>query len=327
MWPFLDAAVRRVAGRRSQATAESGSGGLGGETGDIAELMRQVRRIEIRTRHLVADTFAGEYHAVFKGRGMAFDEVRPYQPGDEVRTIDWNVTARMGEPFVKRFVEERELTVMLAVDASGSFDVGSVRRVKRALAAELAAVLAFAATTNHDKVGLVIFTDEVELLIPPRKGRRHVLRLVRELLAYRPQRRGTDLRVALDTVNRVLKRRAIVFLVSDFLADPAGFRRTLVASSRRHDVIAVRLRDPHEADLPAVGLVAFEDAESGAVVTVDTSDPGWRAAFSDRAERDAAAVRRGLADAGVARIDVSTADDYAAALTAFFERRERRRRR
>lgn len=327
MWPFLDALARRAPRRGARAVDAVTPAAAVDGAGDIAELMRQVRRIEIRTRHLVADTFAGEYHAVFKGRGMAFDEVRPYQPGDEVRTIDWNVTARMGEPFVKRFVEERELTVMLAVDASGSFDVGSVRRLKRALAAELAAVLAFAATTNNDKVGLVIFTDQVERLIPPRKGRRHVLRLVRELLAFRPRHRGTDLRLGLDTVNRVLKRRAIVFLVSDFLTDPAAYRATLVASARRHDMVAVRLHDPLEAEIADVGLVAFEDAESGAVTTVDTSDPAWRTAFADTVIARAATVRRTLVDAGVDRIEVSTTDDYAGALTAFFERRGRRARR
>jgi len=288
------------------------------------ELMRQVRRIEIRTRHLVDDSFAGEYHAIFKGRGMSFDEVRPYLPGDEVRSIDWNVTARTGEPYVKRYVEERELTVMLVVDASGSFDFGSVGRFKRELAAELAAVLAFAATTNHDKVGLLLFSDHVERLIPPRKGRRHVLRLVRELLAFRPAGRGTDLRLALDTAGRVLRRRAIVFLLSDFLADPAGYRAPLVVANRRHDVIAVALGDPLEREIGDVGLIALEDAETGAMAWVDTGDRAWRRAFADRAARRAAATQRALVDAGVDRIQVSTSADYTAALTAFFERRARR---
>ena len=185
-----------------------------------SELMSKIRRIEIRTRRLVNDSFAGDYHSVFKGRGMAFDEVRPYSPGDEIRTIDWNVTARTGEAYVKQFTEERELTVMLVVDMSGSGDFGSVNRFKRELAAELTAVLAFAATTNNDKVGLLIFTDRVELYIPPRKGRRHILRLIRELLAFQPQNRGTDIKLALDTVNQMLQRRGIIFLVSDFLDDP-----------------------------------------------------------------------------------------------------------
>ena len=209
-----------------------------------ADLMNKIRRIEIRTRRLVNDSFAGEYHSVFKGRGMEFDEVRPYQIGDEIRTIDWNVTARTGEPYVKRFVEERELTVMLVVDASASENFGSVNRFKRELAAELTAVLSFAATTNNDKVGLLIFTDQVELFIPPRKGRKHVLRLIRELLAFEPQSKGTDIKMALDQVNQILKRRSIIFLVSDFMADPKSYRQALSVTNRRHDLIAVDLQRP-----------------------------------------------------------------------------------
>ena len=215
-----------------------------------AELFQKIRQIEIHTRKLVNDSFAGEYHSVFKGRGMEFDEVRPYTPGDEIRTIDWNVTARTGEPFVKRYVEERELTVMLVVDASGSENFGSVQRFKRELAAELTAVLAFAATNNNDKVGLMIFSDRIELLIPPRKGRKHVLRLIRELLAFEPKGSGTDIQLALDTLNRVVKRRSILFLVSDFIADPESYRKALAVTNRRHDVIAMDLHDPLEMDIP-----------------------------------------------------------------------------
>lgn len=312
------------------STAVRPAPGLSGGASDpepglsTAELMRKVRRIEIHTRHLVADTFAGEYHAIFKGRGMAFDEVRPYQPGDEVRSIDWNVTARMGEPFVKRYVEERELTVMLLVDASGSFDFGSAESFKRDRAAELAAVLAFAATTNNDKVGLLIFSDRVELMIPPRKGRRHVLRLVRELLAFRPAGRGTDLALALETLNRSRKRRAIVFLVSDFLAPPETYRRALTAGNRRHDLVAVQLRDPLETRIAPLGLMALEDAETGAVAWVDTADPAWQAAHAAQAAARASALRKLFLDAGVDRIAVSTADDYTAELTRFFQRRARR---
>ena len=209
-----------------------------------AELIRKTRHIEFYTRHLVNDALAGRYQAIFKGHGIEFSELRPYQAGDEVRSIDWNVTARMGFPYVKRHVEERELTVMLVVDASASSDFGTVGRFKAELVAELAAVLSFAATTSNDKVGLLIFTDRVELFIPPRKGRRHVTRLIRDLLAFQPEGRGTDIRHALETINHVLKRRSIIFLVSDFLADPESYRRLLFVTNRRHDVVAIDLHDP-----------------------------------------------------------------------------------
>jgi len=290
-----------------------------------SELFRKIRHIEIRTRRLVNDSFAGEYQAVFKGRGMEFDEVRPYQPGDEIRSIDWNVTARMGEPFVKRYVEERELTVMLVVDASGSGDFGSVRRFKRELAAELAAVLSFSATTNNDKVGLLIFTDQIELYIPPRKGRKHVLRVIRELLAFQPAGRGTDIKLALDTVNRVLKRRSIVFLISDFLADPQTFRRSLFVTNRRHDVIAIDLHDPLETQIAPVGLLTLTDAETGAVVQADTANRGWQRAFVRRVDDHRRAVRQVFTQAQTDRIRIATTDDYVAALTAFFKKRARRR--
>ena len=278
-------------------------------------------------KRLVDQSFGGEYHSVFKGRGMAFDEVRPYQPGDEVRTIDWNVTARTGEPHIKRFVEERELTVLLVVDVSGSFDVGSRGRFKRELAAELGAVLAFAATTNHDRVGLVLFSDQVELLVPPRKGRRHVLRLVRELLATRPRGRGTDLRLAIDTARRVLDHRGIVFVISDFQGDPSPYRRALAMLGRRHDVVAVELRDPLEAELPAVGLLRLTDAETGATVVADTASRRWRAAHAAARAAQRAALAAALRDAGVDRVAVTTGVDYAPALATFFQRRARARRR
>jgi len=290
-----------------------------------SELFQKIRHIEIRTRRLVNDSFGGDYQAVFKGRGMEFDEVRPYTPGDEIRAIDWNVTARMGEPFIKRYVEERELTVMLAVDASGSGDFGSVNRFKRELAAELAAVLSFSATTNNDKVGLLIFTDRIELFIPPRKGRKHVLRVIRELLAFQPKRRGTDIKLALDTVNRVLKRRSIVFLISDFLAEPETFRRPLYVTNRRHDVVAIDLHDPLETHIAPVGLLALEDAETGALVWVDTAGRAWQRAFVRRVDDHRAAVRQLFTQARVDRIRISTADDYVSALTAFFKKRAKRR--
>ncbi len=288
------------------------------------DLMNKIRHIELRTRRLVNDSFAGEYHSVFKGRGMEFDEVRLYQPGDEIRTIDWNVTARTGSAYVKRYVEERELTVMLVVDMSASEDFGSVNRFKRELAAEITAVLSFAATTNNDKVGLLIFTDQIELFIPPRKGRKHVLRLVRELLAFEPQGKGTDIKLALDTVNQILKRKSILFLVSDFLADPNGYRKELSMSNKRHDVIAVDLSDPMESGIVNVGLVAMEDPETGRVAWVDTADKGWRDAFHARLAQQEAAKKRAFMQTGVDRIDIQTNEDYTAPLTTFFQQRSQR---
>src|SRR5512147_1124073 len=217
------------------------------------EQLKAVRKIQIRTSHLVSDLFAGQYQSVFKGRGMEFAEVRLYQPGDDVRTIDWNVTARTGTPHVKRFAEERELTVMLVVDASGSTVFGSRRQTKQALAAELGALLAFSAITNNDKVGLLMFTERIELAVPPRKGTRHVLRVIREILSHRPAGRGTDIPAALEHLRRVTRRRTVLFLVSDFLTP--GWKRALRLASRRHDVVAVVLEDPREALLPDVGLV------------------------------------------------------------------------
>ena len=288
------------------------------------ELMNKIRRIEIRTRRLVNDSFAGEYHSIFRGRGMEFDEVRPYLPGDEVRTIDWNVTARTGQPYVKRYVEERELTVMLLVDASGSGDFGSEGKFKRELAAEIASVLSFSATTNKDKVGLMIFTDKVELHIPPRKGRRHVLRLIRELLAFEPEGDGTDIKLALDSINQILKRRSIVFLVSDFLAEPESYKKSLHMTNRKHDVIAVDLHDPLETDIANVGLLALEDAESDEVVWVDTSDPAWRKSFAQQTDRFGAAKNKVLANAGVDQVRIHTDQDYVKALTLFFQKRAKR---
>jgi uncharacterized protein (DUF58 family) len=288
------------------------------------DLIKKIRHIEIRTKRLVNDSFAGEYHSIFKGRGMEFEEVRPYQPGDDIRTIDWNVTARTGEPYVKRFVEERELTVMLMVDASASENFGSVQRFKRELAAELTAVLSFAATTNNDRVGLLIFTDRVELFIPPRKGRKHVLRLLRELLAFEPQHTGTDIKLALDAVNHVMKRRGIVFLVSDFMAVPESYRTAMAVTNRRHDLIAVDLHDPLESSMGSVGLLALEDPETGEIAWVDTSSREWSDAFRQRMEAVRSGTTRAFRQAGVDRIDVATDRDYVAPLTAFFQERYRR---
>jgi uncharacterized protein (DUF58 family) len=288
------------------------------------ELMKKIRHIEIRTRRLVNDSYAGEYHSIFKGRGIEFDEVRPYQIGDEVRSIDWNVTARSGEPYIKRYVEERELTVMLVVDASGSEDFGSVKKFKRELAAEITAVLSFAATTNNDKVGLLIFTDRIELFIPPRKGRRHVLRLIRELLAFEPKSRGTDIKKALDNVNQILKRRSIIFLISDLMAKPESYRKALNVTNRRHDVIAVDLHDPLESTIANVGLLTLEDPESGEIIWVDTSDRTWRNAYQERIQLLGVKKARLFKVTGVDRIEIGTDEDYTIPLTNFFRERARR---
>ena len=279
------------------------------------EQLKTVRKIQIRTSHLVTDLFAGQYQSAFKGRGMEFAEVRLYQPGDEIRTIDWNVTARTGMPHVKRYAEERELTVMLLVDASASTVFGSVRQTKSALAAELGALFAFSAITNNDKVGLVIFTDRIELALPPRKGTHHVLRV-------RPVGRGTNISAALEHLARVTKRRCVVFIVSDFL-DP-GCRQALRMASRRHDVIAVVLEDPREAALPAVGLVELEEAETGERYVVDTGNLRVREAFARQAAVARAERDRGLRAADVDAIVVQTDRPYTEALLRFFRMRERR---
>lgn len=291
------------------------------------ELIKKIRRIEIRTRRLVNDSFAGEYHAIFKGRGMEFDEVRPYQPGDEVRTIDWKVTARVGEPFVKRYIEERELTVMLLVDASASGQFGTANRFKREIAAELAAVLAFSAISNNDKVGVLFFTDRIELFIPPRKGRRHVLRLIRDVLAFEPTGQRTDLKLGLDTINHLLKHSSIVFLISDFLTPPESYSSALQICNRRHDCIAITLTDQREQEWPNVGLIALEDAETGQVRWVDTGSRRWRQAFVHRVNELQVARERVFRKAQVDRIDITTDAEYVTPLTTFFEKRAKRLRR
>src|SRR6185437_1313671 len=244
------------------------------------EVLRQIRRLQLKARRAVEDLLGGEYHSVFKGTGLAFEEVREYQPGDDVRTIDWNVTARMGQPFIKRFVEERELTMLLAVDVSASQRFGTRQLTKRAVAAELAALLALCAVSNNDRVGLVAFTESVERFVPPNKGPRHVLRLLRDILAFEPQKRGTDLSAALDYLNKMQRRRAIVFLVSDFLV--SGFETAFRRAARKHDLIAVRTTDPRELDWPAAGLIRVEDAETGRQMVIDTSNRSFREVFEAR---------------------------------------------
>jgi len=292
-----------------------------------ADLAARIRQIEIYTSRLVDGPFAGEYRSIFKGHGMEFDEVRPYQIGDEVRMIDWNVTARVGQPYVKQHVEERELTVMLIVDASASEDFGSVKRFKRDLAAELVAALCMTAILNHDRVGLILFTDQLELTIPPRKGRKHALRVIREVLAFEPQSRGTDISMALDAVNHILKRRTIVFLISDFLTDPESFRKQLGITNRRHDTIAIDLQDPLERQLSDVGIVALEDPESGQIAWVDTSNKAWRRAFAEKAQAVEDAKRHVFQEAGVDRIIVNTHQDSIKPLANYFKERAGRIRR
>jgi uncharacterized protein (DUF58 family) len=294
------------------------------------EILRKVRRIEIRTNRLVTDTLAGQYHSVFKGRGMNFDAVREYTPGDEVRTIDWNVTARAGRPFVKKFIEERELTLMLMVDVSASGDFGSGDQSKRELAAEIASVLAFSAVRNSDKVGLILFSDQIELYVPPRKGRRHVLRLVREVLGFDPQRHGTNLVRALDFVNDVVGRRAIVFLLSDFQTghqtseSVTDLRRALRQTNRRHDLVAMPIEDIREQALPDVGIVALEDAETGELIELDTSLPAVRQRFAELANDPARQLQRTLNAEAVDALRISTGQPYIAPLMAFFKNRSRK---
>ena len=289
------------------------------------EVLRQVRFIELRTKRLVNSLFAGEYRSVFKGQGMEFAEVREYQPGDEVRSIDWNVTARMRRPFVKRYVEERELTVMIAVDLSGSGRFGTRRQLKTELATELAAVLAMSAVRNNDRVGAVLFTDQVEHVIRPRKGRRHALRLLRDLLAFEPDGAGTSVAVAADYLNKLLSHHAIIFVVSDFL-DP-DLERPLKHLAQRHDVVAVSVEDPSERELPDVGLARFVDPESGATLEVDTSDPVVRAEYAERAEREREARRRLLRRLAIDEVPVRTDTGIIEPLLRFFRTRETRVRR
>jgi uncharacterized protein (DUF58 family) len=289
---------------------------------DTAEILKKIRTLEIKTRGLVETVFAGDYHSVFKGRGMNFDEVREYQPGDEIRSIDWNVTARMGAPFVKKFTEERELSVMLIVDVSASENFGSTSQSKRELAAEVACLIAFSAIRNNDKVGLLLFSDEVELFIPPKKGRSHTLRIVREILFYQPRGRGTNPGPALDKLNRIVTRRSVVFFISDFQAP--DFSRELRVTSKRHDFIAMHIKDEREEVLPNVGVVTLEDAETGEQIEINTADRATRTRFADQAQQQEAGLLRTLRRNNIDTIGLRTGEDYLAALRTFFKQRERR---
>jgi uncharacterized protein (DUF58 family) len=286
------------------------------------EILKKIRLIELRTRRLVNASFAGAYQSVFKGRGMNFEEVREYSPGDEIRTIDWNVTARMNTPYVKKFTEEREMTVMLVVDVSASGSYGSVENSKRELAAEVASILAFSAIQNNDKVGLILFSDEVELFIPPKKGRLHTLRLIREMLYFEPKGRGTNLSDALDYLNKVVPRRAVVFLISDFLC--RDFTKPLTVAAKRHDLVAMPVIDPGEEELPRVGILTLEDAETGEQIDINTSNRAVANAYAAIEERRHAELDRLLRKRRIDSIPLRTDKDYLMALRTFFATRERR---
>jgi uncharacterized protein (DUF58 family) len=289
------------------------------------EILRQVRLLELRTRGLVNSLFSGEYHSVFKGQGMEFAEVREYQPGDEVRSIDWNVTARMRQPFVKRYVEERELTVMLAVDLSGSSRFGTVSRYKSELATELSAVLAMSANRNNDRVGALLFTDRVEHVVPPGKGRKHMLRLIRDLLAYQPAGSATNIGVATEYLGKMLGHRSIIFLLSDFQS--GDMERPIKLLAQRHDVVAVTVEDPRERTLPDIGLARFLDPESGETVDVDTGDRRVRESYERAVAEDAERLRRLFRRLGIDEIPVRTDTGYVEPLLRFFRLREQRGRR
>jgi uncharacterized protein (DUF58 family) len=286
------------------------------------EIVRKIRRIQITTNRLVNESLGGEYHSVFKGRGMEFDEVREYQHGDDVRMIDWNVTSRAGHPFVKRYVEERELTVMLLVDASASGAFGSFEKTKGEVAAEISALLAFSATKNNDRVGAILFTDRVEKFIPPRRGSTHVLRVIRELLYHRPKGQGTCIQLALEHLNLVVRKRAVVFLISDLLDQ--GFERALKVAHRRHDVVIIQIVDPRERELPDVGILEMKDAETGEVVCIDTSLANVRGAFLADWERNHEEQRKLFQSHHMDHVLIDAARPYDVPLVRFFEERARK---
>jgi len=286
------------------------------------EILKKVKRIEITTRGLVNDVFSGEYHSVFKGRGMDFSEVREYSIGDDIRSIDWNVTARMGHPYVKIFQEERELTVMLMVDVSSSGNFGSFEQMKGEIATEICALLAFSAIKNNDKVGLIIFTDRVEKFVPPKKGKSHVLRVLRELLYHEPQSTRTDIAGALEFLNRVSRRRSVVFLASDFIS--SGYEKDLQIANKRHDVVAVTITDPRELELPSVGYIELEDAETGEIYLINTKSRGLRSAFADEAGSQQLQREKLFKSMNIDAIDIYTHQPYILPLMRFFRMRAKR---
>jgi uncharacterized protein (DUF58 family) len=290
-------------------------------------LLRRIRRIELRTHRLVHNMFSGAYQSIYKGRGLSFASVRPYVPGDDVRSIDWKVTARAGEPYIKEFVEERELTLMLVIDGSASVLFGTQDKQKRDFAAELGSVLAYTANANNDRAGLVIFSDHLEHYIPPQKSRNHILRLIRDLLTFETQGTGTDMAAALRTVNRVLRPGAIVFILSDFLTPPETYQQELLLTSKRHETIAVVLSDPLEESFPDVGMMGLQDAETGDVQWVDTSSTQWQKGFRNQRLQFAAQREETLKHAAVERVDIPPDGDYVRALVHFFQKQARKRRR
>ena len=291
------------------------------------ELFKKIRHIEITTSRLVTDVFAGQYHSVFKGQGIEFDEVREYNIGDDIRSIDWNVTARTGQPHVKKFIEERELSVMILVDVSASNCFGSDSYLKSQLAAEVSALLALSAIRNNDKVGLIIFTDRIEKFIPPRKGRSHVLRVIREILYFKPEGKSTDIIQALDYLNRVSTRKSICFLLSDFFTEhaPEALKKTLSIANKRHDLIAVSLNDPREQTLPDVGLLRLEDAETGEFFMVDTSNASVRRQFEEENKTRLKNRQQLFRSLGMDFIELSTDQAYTDAIVRFFKERQRKR--
>ncbi|MDZ4822006.1 MAG: DUF58 domain-containing protein [Flavobacteriales bacterium] len=288
---------------------------------EASELLKKVRAIEIKTRGLSSHIFSGEYHSAFKGRGMAFSEVREYVPGDEIRNIDWNVTARMGHPFVKVFEEERELTVIILADVSASGDFGTRKQLKRSLITELTATLAFSAIQNHDKIGVIFFSDRIEKFIPPKKGKSHILRIVRELLQFKPEGKGTNIKSALEYLNNVQKKHCICFVISDFLDE--NFENALRITSKRHDVVALRVYDQHEKIFPAIGLIKIEDNETGKSLWVNTSGKALRSRFMKNIQQRDEQLKSIFSKSGVDVAQIATDEDYVKPLMNLFKRRAR----
>jgi len=286
------------------------------------EILKKVRQIEIRTGRIVNDIFAGEYESIFKGRGMEFHEVREYVPGDDIRSIDWNVTARAGHPYVKKFVEERELTVIIMADISGSGNFGTRNKMKIELMAEIGAVLSFSAIKNNDKIGLLLFTDKIEKFIPPKKGRPHVLRVIRELLYYKPKSRKTSINSALEYLGKVLKKRSVVFLISDFM--DSDYERLLRILNKRHDIVGISISDPREKDIPDIGLVEFEDAETGEILFLDTGDDLLRKELAKKRGSFVDARNKAFMSMGIDSVDISTDKPYIEPLILFFRMRAKR---
>ena len=286
-------------------------------------ILKKIRRIQITTAKKATDLFAGEYKSIFKGRGMEFEEVREYLPGDEIRSIDWNVTARMGTPFIKKFIEERELTIMFLLDVSASSCFGTVNTLKRDLAAEVCAVLAASATKNNDKVGLIIFTDRIESFVPPRKGTSHVFKVIKEALYHKPQGKGTNIRLALDHLTRMMKKSTITFLISDFYDD--GIKKSLSVASKRHDIVAVHISDPCDTEIPDVGVIKLDDSETGKGYLLNTSDPHVRDEYKRKALEKLEERKKLFYSVNMDKVDISTARPYEKSLIEFFKTRKMRR--